>query len=493
MLYVSAERVLSAPAAGAINFQHQTCKNSARLYFKNILFSTLHYISHSLSKQQQEYKLERGLTLTQATAVNMIDMVGIGPFVTLSMIVGVMHGPASIFAWLLGALLAYVDGMVWAELGAKWPEAGGSYIFLQKLFGEKKWGRLMAFLFIWQTTIQAPLVIASGAIGFAKYFSFLVPLGEFEKKAVSGSLVILLIALLYRDIKSIGKISVVLWVITGGTILWLIGSGFGHFNAAQAFNLSINGFDTSSLLFAALGQASLKAVYSYLGYYNVCHLGAEIKDPQKNIPRSIFLSTTGIAILYLAMQTMVVGVLPWQTVAQSDFVASVYFEHIYNSHFVGQVATFLILIIAMASLFSAILGYSRIPYAAAKEGDFFSVFAKVHPKYHFPHVSLLAIGAVGFVFSLLLRLGEVITTILMMRMLVQFVSQAVGVIAWHYRKPNDERPYTMPLFPIPAVLSIVIWLYIFFSNEVKYQLFAFGVITSGIIAFYARQYFATKK
>src|ERR1043166_9563652 len=122
----------------------------------------------------------------------MIDMVGIGPFVTLSIIVGAMHGSAAILAWLLGALLAYMDGMVWAELGAKWPEAGGSYIFLQKLFGGK-WGRLMAFLFIWQTTIQAPLVIASGAIGFSKYFSFLLPLTEIQKKMVSGGLVILLV------------------------------------------------------------------------------------------------------------------------------------------------------------------------------------------------------------------------------------------------------------------------------------------------------------
>jgi amino acid transporter len=420
----------------------------------------------------------------------MIDMVGIGPFVTLSVIMGMMHGPASMFAWLLGALLAYMDGMVWAELGAKWPEAGGSYVFLQKLFGEKKWGRLMAFLFIWQTTIQAPLVIASGAIGFAKYASFLVPLTDIQKKMVSGGLVILLVALLYRNIKSIGKISVLLWVVTGGTILWLIGSGVGHFDAHRAFNWSFEGFDSSVLLFAALGKASLNAVYSYLGYYNVCHLGAEVRDPAKNIPRSMLLSITGIAILYLSMQTMVAGVLPWEEAAASDFVASLYFERIYGSHLVGQIATFLILIIAMASLFSAILGYSRIPYAAAQNGDFFSVFGKVHPKYKFPYVSLLAIGAVGFVFSLLFRLGEVITTILMMRILIQFVSQAVGVIAWHYRKPNEERPFKMPLFPVPAVLSIIIWLFIFFSNELKYQLFAVGVITSGTIAYYLRRRFA---
>lgn len=417
----------------------------------------------------------------------MIDMVGIGPFVTLSVIMGMMHGPASMFAWLLGALLAYMDGMVWAELGAKWPEAGGSYVFLQKLFGEKKWGRLMAFLFIWQTTIQAPLVIASGAIGFAKYAGFLVPMTDMQRKMVSGGLVILLVALLYRNIKSIGKISVLLWIVTGGTILWLIGSGVGHFDAHRAFNWSFEGFDSSALLFAALGKASLNAVYSYLGYYNVCHLGAEVRDPAKNIPRSMLLSITGIAILYLSMQTMVAGVLPWEEAAASDFVASLYFERIYGSHLVGQIATFLILIIAMASLFSAILGYSRIPYAAAQNGDFFSVFGKVHPKYKFPYVSLLAIGAVGFVFSLLLRLGEVITTILMMRILIQFVSQAVGVIAWHYRKPDEERPFKMPLFPVPAVLSILIWLFIFFSNELKYQLFAVGVIASGTMAYHIRK------
>lgn len=417
----------------------------------------------------------------------MIDMVGIGPFVTLPIIVTLMHGPASILAWLLGALLAYMDGMVWAELGAKWPQAGGSYVFLQKIFHGKKLGKMMPFLFIWQTTIQAPLVIASGAIGFSKYFSFLVPLTDIQKKMVSGTLVLLLITLLYRNIKSIGKISVFLWVITGGTILWLIISGLGSFNAAQAFDFSFEGFDSSSLLFVALGKSSLNAVYSYLGYYNVCHLGGEIKEPEKNIPKSILISITGIAILYLAMQTVVLGVLPWQQVAGSEFVVSEYFEHIYNSHLIGQIATVLILIIAASALFAGILGYSRIPYAAALNGDFFSVFGKVHPKHRFPHVSLLVIGGIGFLFSLLFRLGEVITAILMMRMLVQFVSQAAGLIAWHYREPDTERPYKMPLFPVPALLSIAIWLFIFFSNDTRYQLFAVGIISSGVIAYYIRE------
>jgi fructoselysine transporter len=416
----------------------------------------------------------------------MIDMVGIGPFVTMSIIVGIMHGPASILAWLLGATLAYVDGMVWAEMGARWPEAGGSYPFLKKLFGEQKGGKLMSFLFIWQTSLQAPLVIASGAIGFANYFSFLVPVTDIQKKMVSGGLVLLLIALLYRNIKSVGTISVVLWIITGGTITWLILSGVPHFNAVQAFNIHFDGFDSTSLLFVAVGQASLKSVYSYLGYYNVCHLGAEIKDPAKNIPRSIFISITGIVIFYLGMQTVILGALPWETIAKSDFVASIYFEHIYN-HTVAQVATMLILVIALSSLFSAILGYSRIPYAAAVNGDFFRVFAKVHPKHRFPHISLLAVGGLGFVFSLLFRLGDAITAILTMRILVQFVSQAIGVIAWNYKHKNEDRPYKMPLFPLPAIMSIIIWLFIYACIDWKYIVGSLGIIGLGVVAYFIRK------
>ena len=430
-----------------------------------------------------DHKLERGLSLSQATAINMIDMVGIGPFVTIPMIVCLMHGPASIIPWLIGALLAYMDGMVWAELGAKWPEAGGSYVFLQKLFSERKGGRLMSFLFIWQTTLQAPLVIASGAIGFANYFSYLIPLTDIQKKMVSGTLIILLVALLYRNIKNVGKISVVLWCVTVSTIVWLVVSGIPHFNAAQAFNIHFDGFSSTSLIYVAIGQASLKSVYSYLGYYNVCHLGAEIKEPSKNIPRSIFISITGIAIFYLTMQTVILGVLPWETVAKSDFVASIYFGQIYN-HTTAQIATLLILIIALASLFSAILGYSRIPYAAALDGNFFSIFAKVHPKYKFPHISLLAIGGVGFIFSLLFRLGDVITAILTMRILVQFVSQAIGLIAWHYKKPNEERPYKMFLFPLPAILCIVVWLFIYSTIDYHYILSSLGIIGLGVLAYF---------
>jgi len=415
----------------------------------------------------------------------MIDMVGIGPFITMSLIVSLMQGNMSILAWLLGALLAYMDGFVWAELGAKYPQAGGSYVFLQKLY-KGKIGRLMAFLFVWQTCIQAPLVIASGSIGFSQYFSFLTPLTDIQKKMLSGGLVILLVLLLYRGITSIGKISVLLWIITGGTIIWLIVAGLPHADFKRALSLDFGNTPLNVAFFAALGQASMKSVYSYLGYYNVCHLGAEIKNPERNIPRSMFLSITGIAVLYLLMQTTILGVLPWQQVAASEFVVSEYFQQIYN-HTVAQIATMLVLCIALASLFSVMLGYSRVPYAAAVNGDFFPVFARLHPKHNFPHVSLLALGALAFVFSLLFKMKDVITAIIIMRILIQFVSQAVGVMLWHRNKPSEHRPFRMPFFPLPAIASIIIWMYIFFSSEWRFIAFSLSIIIVGMLLFWAKE------
>jgi amino acid transporter len=440
----------------------------------------------SLQDIQDKPALLRSLSLAQGTAINMIDMVGIGPFIVVSMVTGALQGPACVLAWLLGALLAYSDGMVWSELGAKWPEAGGSYAFLRKLYGDGRLGRLMRFLFVCQTVIQAPLTMASAAIGFSQYLNYLIPLTPILQKAVSGGLVILVVIVLYRKVHTVGNISMFLGLITIGTILWIIGSGMLHFNHVQAFHWNFSGFNASSLLCAAIGNATLKTVYSYLGYYNVVNLGAEIKNPERNIPRSIFLSITVITLMYVGMQLALLGNLPWQEIASSKFVISTYIERIYNTH-VARIATALILVIASSSLFALTLGYSRVPYAAAVQGDFFPIFAKVHPKHRFPHMSLLILGALGFIFSLLFKMEAAITAIIVMRILIQFLSQSVGLIRWHKLQPKDSRPYRMPLYPLPAVLSIGIWLFIFLSSPLPFIGFALGIIVLGVALFFVKE------
>ena len=436
-------------------------------------------MTHDLERPE---KLERGLGLKEATALNMIDMVGIGPFVTISLVIQYMGGPQCLLAWVAGALLSVLDGFVWSELGAAMPQAGGSYVFLREAYGPGRWGRLMSFLFIWQTMIQAPLVVASGAIGFAQYLTYLMPLGRYQQKAVSGALVIVLVFLLYRRITTVGKISLFLWAGVIATIVWLIFGGATHFDARLAFTYPAGAWDLSWLFCAGLGQATVKTIYTYLGYYNVCHLGGEVREPERNIPRSIFLSIGGIAVLYLAMQTSILGVVPWQQAQASNFIVSTFIEMLYGP-FWAKVATAMILWIAFASLFSVLLGYSRVPYAAAVDGNFFSVFGQLHPTRRFPHVSLLALGAAGFVFSLLFRLSEVISAVLAMRILVQFVGQAIGVIVLRRRWPAERLPFKMWLFPLPAVLAILGWMAIFLSTGRKLTLAALGVMMLGVLAF----------
>jgi amino acid transporter len=433
----------------------------------------------------QQERLQRGLGLKEATALNMIDMVGIGPFVVLPLVIQTMGGPQSIAAWVSGALLALIDGFIWAELGAAMPRAGGSYVFLREAYGVERWGKLMSFLFIWQTMFQAPLVVASGAIGFAQYLSYLVPLNNVTRKIASGSLVIVLIILLYRRITTIGKMSLLLWIGVVGTMIWFIGGGLSHFKPELAFNYPAGAWDLSWPFFVALGQATVQTIYTYLGYYNVCHLGAEIRDPARNIPRSIFISIIGIAILYLAMQFSVLGAIPWQEAQHSPFIVSTLIERLYGSQ-AANIATMLVLWIAFSSLFALLLGYSRIPYAAALDGNFFSVLAKVHPTKQFPHVSLLAVGLTGFVFSLLFRLSDAIRAILAMRILVQFIGGAVGTIILRRRWGAERLPFRMWFFPLPAVVAVFAWASILLSTGRNFALAGVGVMIAGTVVFLIR-------
>lgn len=429
--------------------------------------------------------MKRHLGLAQATAINMIDMVGIGPFITLPMVIGLMNGAYFLYAWILGAVLSFADAMVWSELGAAYPAAGGSYHFLKEAYGKNDAGRYMSFLFVWQTLIQAPLVIASAAIGFAAYFSFLLPLGPVYSKVVSGSVVVLITLLLYRDIKTIGRISVLLWIGVLLTIFWIIGAGLSHGQFLKPIAGIHEGLKLDYAFVAALGFASVKTIYSYLGYYNVCHLGAEIRNPEKNIPRSMFLSIAGIALLYLSMNISVVSVVPWQEARDSEYVLSVFMQRLAGDT-AAAILTCLILWVAFASVFSATLGYSRIPYAAAKDGAFLDIFARLHPTRNFPYVSLLVLCAVAFIFSLLFKLKDVISAILAMRIIIQFVGQAVGLLLLRRRKKATDFPYRMPLFPLPVYFAIALWLIILLSTGTRMVISGLIVIAVGSLVYFIK-------
>ena len=415
-------------------------------------------------------------------------MVGIGPFVTLPIVMGLMGG-MFLYAWLAGAFLSLIDAMIWSELGAAYPLAGGSYNFLKEAYGKNKMGRMMSFLYVWQTVIQAPLVAASAAIGFSQYLGYLVHLTEWEAKAVSGAVIIFITFLLYRKIDSIGKIGVLLWTGVLLTLGWIIIGGIAHGNFLQPLKNINTDFSWAQLLSFAFGQACVKTIYSYLGYYNVCHLGGEIKDPGKNIPRSMFISVIGIAILYLAMNMSVSSVIPWQEIkqwqdaGQNNFVVSTFLERVYGVT-AAKVGTVMILWVALASLFAVMLGYSRVPYAAAADGAFFKLFGKLHPTKNFPYVSLLILAGLAFIFSLTFKMKHIIDGILAMRIMVQFIGQAAGVVLLRKRNGKENLPYKMPLYPLPVALAIAMWLFIFYATGLTIMLSFLLVFGSGLVVYF---------
>jgi APA family basic amino acid/polyamine antiporter len=440
------------------------------------------------SQPDSSQKLIRGIGLGGATALNMIDMIGVGPFITMPLVVAAMGGPQALLGWIVGAVLAICDGLVWAELGAAMPGSGGSYLYLREIYGPKRLGQLVSFLFIWQLSFSAPLSIASGAIGFAKYTAYLLPGLETQFAArqwnlqlpllgplklawvVAGTtflaigIVLLAMFLLYRRITQIGRISKMLWLVVMATIGWIILAGFTHFNSTRAFSFPSGAFSLDKNFWLGLGSAMLIATYDYWGAYNVCFLGGELKDPGKNIPRAVLLSILLVAGLYLLMNLSVLGVVDWHEMiaaAQSNnrlYILSIFMQRIYGA-WAANLVTVLVMITAFASVFSLILGYSRVPYAAALDGNYFKTFARVHPVHQFPHVSLLALGGAGMLFCFF-PLADVISALVVIRILLQFILQAVGVIVLRIRRPEMPRPFRMWLYPVPAILAFAGFAYI---------------------------------
>lgn len=465
---------------------------------------------------QPDSKLIRGVGLASATTLNMIDMIGVGPFITMSLVVAAMGGPQALLGWILGALLAICDGLVWAELGAAMPHAGGSYVYLREIYGPRRLGKLVSFLFIWQLSFSAPLSIASGAIGFAKYSAYLFPsletqfgsrewtlhvplLGNLQFGwVIAGTtflaigIVLIAMLLLYRRITQIGRISRYLWVIVMGTIAWIIFAGLTHFNAARAFSFPPGAFSLTGNFWLGLGAAMLIATYDYWGAYNVCFLGDELKDPGKTIPRAVLLSIVLVAGLYMLMNLSVLGAMDWHEVigaAQSNnklYVFSTLMQRIYGG-WAANLITALIMITAFASVFSLVLGYSRVPYAAALDGNYFKVFSRVHQVYQFPHISLLALGATALVFCFF-RLADVISALVVIRILLQFLLQAVGVIVLRIRRPEMPRPFQMWLYPVPSLLAIVGFTYIVTKrpDALKEIRYAAVILIAGLILYFVR-------
>jgi len=418
----------------------------------------------------------------------MSNMIGVGPFITIPLLMSALGGPQAMLGWLVAVLIAIPDGMVWSELGASMPGSGGSYLYLREAYGREKFGRLLAFLFIWQFILSGPLEIASGYIGFARYTGYIWQgITSRQTFLVAATIGVVNIVLLYRRITSIGKITVSLWIGTLLTTLVVIVTGVMHFSAARAFDFPPHAFSFSLGFLFGLGAASRIGVYDYLGYYDVCYIGDEVKDPGRTIPRSIIISVIGVAIIYFAINLSIIGVVSWRDFVpagdhpESGFIVSVMMERIWGPKF-AVIFTAMVLWTAFGSVFALLLGYSRIPYAAALDGYFFKVFGRLHPTKRFPYVAVIVLGLISIIcsfFSLDIVIDALITT----RILVQFIGQIFALTLLRRNQPNMVRPYRMWLYPVPSIIALAGWIFIFSTADKMVILLGLGTLGLGAIFF----------
>ena len=434
--------------------------------------------------------LSRRFGLLQATALNMSNMIGIGPFITIPILMSALGGPQAMLGWLIAVLVTIPDGLVWSELGAAMPGSGGSYVYLREAYGRERFGRLVAFLFIWQFILSGPLEIASGYIGFSRYARYVWPdLTAGGVFLVAAGVGLLNVVLLYRRIEAIGTLTVSLWIGTLLTTAAVIVSGALHFDAARAFDFPPGAFNFSLGFLLGLGAASRVGIYDYLGYYDICYIGDEVKDPGRVIPRSILISIIAVAVLYFAINLSIIGVVPWREFVPADahpnaeFIVSTFMERLYGPQ-VATVFTFLILWTAFGSVFALLLGYSRIPYAAACDGYFFKVFGRLHPTKRFPHVSLLVLGLISIVCSLL-PLGVVIDALITTRIVVQFIGQVFAVMLLRATRPDMPRPFRMWLYPVPALVALAGWLFLLLTSGWLLIALGIGTLALGVVCFLA--------
>ena len=375
--------------------------------------------------------LDRGMGLLQATATNIIGMVGVGPFLTIPFMVTAMDGPHILYAWAFGAVLALCDGLVYAELGAALPGSGGPYVYLREAYRPFGLGRLMAFVFIFQLMLVAPLSIAGGAVGFADYLGFywttMAPLQHNLVAAASASAVT---ALLYRDIRSIGRLAVVMLVVVLATVGWVIVAGLFSFSWRRRSTFRRRrAASTPDLVRAMARRRAPRDVQLRRLQQRLQHRRGDPRRPSGRCRGRSCCRSSIVVVLYVVMSTVILGMIPWQEAQQTRTIASLFIARTFADPAAGRIAaivmTALILFVTASSLYAVILGYSRIPFAAARDGQFFSVFGRLHPTKHFPHVSLLTIGAVTLPFCFF-TLGQLVNWLIQVQILLQFVWQCAG-------------------------------------------------------------------
>jgi APA family basic amino acid/polyamine antiporter len=424
----------------------------------------------------------------------MSNMVGTGPFITVPAILATLGGPQSLIAWGVGALLAIADGLVFAELGASIPASGGSYIFLRECLGRDRWGHMMAWIFVWQFLFSGTLEIATSSIGMAEYAGFFWPkllTYRWGVKLLAAAITAVAMLALYRKIQDIARLMLILWIGMLLTAAWVIVTGMLHLSPKLLFDFPAGAWQIGLPFMLGLGNGTMLVMFNFLGYYQVCYLGGEVKHPERVVPMGVIVSILIVAVIDFLISVSFTGVVPWREMVHPgsqafNAIGSVYMERV-EGHWASGLMTIMVEVTAFAATYAMMLGYSRIPYAAALDGAFFRWFDKLHPTKEFPHRSLLLVGFLVII-ACFFDLVQIITALMLARILSMFVAQIIGLLIHRRVRPDAPRPFRMWFYPLPALFALVGWLGVFVTPALQpggwqFMAYAFGTIGMGFAAY----------
>lgn len=424
-------------------------------------------MSTDSSERSSQIHLVRGLGLWAAIAVVIGDTIGSGIFLVPSAMARTVGSTALVFtAWIVGGLIVLCGAFCYAELGATFPKAGGPYAYLTRGLGPL-WG----FLFGWMSAfLERPVAMATLAAGFARFLGFLFPAvatplfavhsawGEFTvtmAQPLAALVVILVTAVNYLSVTMSGAIQMALTSIKIATIVLIVVGGFlfGTSHVTDAANaVPLRHLSPFGAVLAVLA-ALVPAMWAYNGFNDLGHLGEEVMEPHRNIPRAILIGLGAIGVLYLLANVVYFRVLGFAVVATSTHVASDAIRTFAGDS--GAIAlTLAMAISALGALHVVVMTGARIPYAMARDGVFFSFAGHLQPKLRTPSGSLLFLGVVA---TLLALTGtyEQLYSLFVFALWIFMGLTAIAVLRLRKKEPDLVRPFRAWGYPVTPIVFLL--------------------------------------
>eukprot|EP00397_Hematodinium_sp_SG-2012_P018544 GEMP01019002.1.p1 GENE.GEMP01019002.1~~GEMP01019002.1.p1 ORF type:complete len:668 (+),score=117.72 GEMP01019002.1:271-2274(+) len=421
---------------------------------------------------------DQKLTFMQALGLNTMHMFGTGPLITIPYCVASVDpiGPHAIWGYGIACVACLCDSLVWGEIGSMWPDSGGSYIYLRELFGAKTWGRLFAFMFVWQFLLSGPAEASSGFIAIAEYLAYFSPdtVSYGYRVVISLSLLMVCLGFLVRKITDIGKATIVLWIVTILAMVYTIMAGFTDWHVSNLRSPS-GAFSSGSKVLWNLAAGTRFGVYDMTGYYDINFMGSEVVNPKRTIPYSGIITCFVVGIIYILCYLAIIGSLPMDSIIHmyaEDYdgvpvgIMSVFTEWRFGSPALAYVVTLVVCVTIFGSTFAMLIGFVFVPVAAARDGYFFSFFAPKDQGEGLPLVSLgviITLTGICCFFSLDLVI-DVMTTMLC---LIMFCGQSMGLMYYRYTTPKEKIPdgWKMPFYPLPCIIQFTIFFFIFITSN----------------------------